>query len=261
MNNGSDTILAVKAVTKRFGGLVAVSDLSLDVRHGSITAIIGPNGAGKTTLFNLISGLIRPDSGTISFKGKRIDTKRPWEIPYLGISRTFQNLRVFHNMNIIENVMTGRYTHSSGGILSCAARLRAARREEQKIREKALYWMKFMNIDSIGAKKLKEVPFETQRIVEIARAVTAEPELVLLDEPAAGLNITETKNLIDTIYRIREIGTTILIVEHDIDLIMEISDHIIVLDFGKKIADGTAKQVRNDRKVIAVYLGEEYGKQ
>ncbi len=257
----NDTILRVEGLTKRFGGLVAVCDLSFSVRRGSITAVIGPNGAGKTTLFNLISGLEHPDSGSITLHGKRVDTKRPWEIPGLGIARTFQNLRVFSNMTILENVMMGRYTHSSSGILACALNYRATRREEQAIRERALHYMRFMNIDNLQDKKTSQIPFEKQRIVEITRAIASEPDLILLDEPAAGLNITETKNLIDTIYRIRELGTTVLIVEHDIDLIMEISDRIVVLDFGKKIAEGEPKDVRNDTKVIAVYLGEEYVKQ
>jgi branched-chain amino acid transport system ATP-binding protein len=260
-DNSLNTILRADELTKRFGGLVAVSDLRFDVKRGSITAIIGPNGAGKTTIFNLISGLIQPDSGKISFKEERIDTKKPWEIPYLGIARTFQNLRVFSNMTILENIMMGRYTRSSGGIIPCAMNIRTVRKQERRIRERALHWMRFMDIDSLQEKQIKEVPFEKQRLVEITRAIASEPDLILLDEPAAGLNITESKTLTEAIYRVRELGTTILIVEHDIDLIMEISDHIVVLDFGKKIAEGIPKEVRKNQKVIAVYLGEEFGKQ
>jgi branched-chain amino acid transport system ATP-binding protein len=250
-----DKLLQTKNLTKRFGGLVAVSDLSFDVEAGSITAIIGPNGAGKTTLFNLISGLLKPDRGKILYKEERLDIKKQWEIPYLGIARTFQNLRVFSNMTITENIMMGRYTHSSSGLFSCALNLKRYRLEERKIRERAHHWMKFFNIDSLQDRKIKEIPFEKQRLVEITRAVASEPELILLDEPAAGLNVTETKTLIDSIYKIRALGTTILIVEHDIDLVMEISEKIIVLNFGEKIADGPSKTVRNDERVIAVYLG------
>ncbi|UCB44706.1 MAG: ABC transporter ATP-binding protein [Spirochaetota bacterium] len=253
-----ERILNTENLTKHFGGLLAISNLSFDVMQGSITAIIGPNGAGKTTLFNLISGLLKPDSGKILYKEKRLDTKKHWEIPHMGIARTFQNLRVFANMTITENIMMGRYTHSSSGIFSCALNLKRYRNEERDIRERAHYWMEFMNIDSLKGKKLKEIPFEKQRLVEITRAVASEPELILLDEPAAGLNVTETKTLTDSIYKIRELGTTILIVEHDIDLVMEISERIIVLNFGEKIAEGPPKIVRNDEKVIAVYLGSEF---
>ena len=261
MDNGSNIILRTERLTKRFGGLVAVSDLSFEVKRNSITAIIGPNGAGKTTLFNLISGLIHPDGGVIVFNEDRIDTKKSWEIPYLGIARTFQNLRVFSNMTVLENVMMGRYTLSSGGIIPCAMNIRHIRKQEHRIREAAVRWMQFMEIDSLQEKRIMEVPFEKQRLVEITRAVASEPDIILLDEPAAGLNITESKRLTDAIYRVRSLGTTILIVEHDIDLIMEISDRIIVLDFGRKIAEGIPKEVRNDERVIAVYLGEEFGAQ
>jgi branched-chain amino acid transport system ATP-binding protein len=250
-------ILTVQQISKSFGGLKAITDLSFAVREGSITAIIGPNGAGKTTLFNLISGLYRLDMGSILFKGKRIELLRPFLIPFQGIARTFQKLSVFTNMNVLENVMLGRYTLSSSGFFTCALNLRKYREEEKDIREKALFWLKFMNLEQIWNKRIREIPFEKQRLVEITRAITAEPELILLDEPAAGLNITETRNLINSIYKIRELGKTVLIVEHDMDLVMEISEKIVVLNFGQKIAEGPPREIQGDQRVISVYLGRE----
>jgi len=256
--NVNNPVLRLGDLSKSFGGLKAISSLSLEVAPGSISAIIGPNGAGKTTVFNLISGLEKTDGGSIHFRDTRIDVMRSWEIPPLGIARTFQNLRLFSNMTVLENVMMGRYVRSRASLLGCALNLRGPRREERDIREKALQWLDFMGITGLSDRKIREIPFEKQRLVEITRALAGEPALLLLDEPAAGLNITETRNLIDTIYRIRNLGITILVIEHDMDLIMEISERISVLNFGRKIAEGGPAEVRSNRDVIAVYLGKEF---
>jgi branched-chain amino acid transport system ATP-binding protein len=249
-------ILRVSSLTKNFGGLRAIGNLSFDVRARSITAVIGPNGAGKTTLFNLISGFYKPDHGEIVFKDRRIDLLRAHEIPALGIARTFQNLSVYANMSVLENVMTGRHTLSTSGLFACSLGLRRCRREERDIEARAFDWLRFMNMETLAHRKVTEVPFESQRYVEITRAVAAEPDLILLDEPAAGLNVTETKNLVDAIYKIRELGITILIVEHDMDLVMEVSDRIVVLNFGEKVAEGPPKEIRKNERVIDVYLGK-----
>ena len=252
------SILNIEAVSKRFGGLKALSNLSFNVYENQITAIIGPNGAGKTTLFNLISGLIPIDSGKIFYNEKRIDHLKPYERTKLGIARTFQTLGVFSNMTVIENVMVGEDSHSKTGIIHTIFNTNKHKQEEKFLREKAIYWLSRMGIEDIMGKNLSEIPFEKQRLVEITRAIASDPKLLLLDEPAAGLNITETRSLISKIRDINKSGITILIVEHDMEMIMEISDRIIVLNFGEKIAEGRPEEIQTNDKVISIYLGTTY---
>ncbi len=253
-----NSILTVKKITKSFGGIEAIKNLSFEIEKNSITAIIGPNGAGKTTLFNLISGLVKSDTGKILLNNKDITDLESYDIPKLGIARTFQNLGIFSNMNVLENVMTGQHIHFKSGLFHHAFNTKRYKIEEEIFMKKAIHWLEFMGINELRDKKLTEIPFEKQRLVEIARALASEPELLLLDEPAAGLNITETQSLIKIIRKIKELGITILIVEHDMDMVMDVSDWIIVLNFGEKIAEGTPQDIQNNDKVIKVYLGTTF---
>ena len=250
-----NTILSIGDISKKFGGLKAISNLSFDVRQNNITAIIGPNGAGKTTLFNLISRLIPVDKGQIIFNKQKIENLQSYEIAKLGIARTFQNLGIFSNMTVIENVMIGEDIHIKSGLIHSIFNTGIYKREEESLKEKAIYWLNFMGIEDVTYKKLSEIPFEKQRLVEITRAVASEPKLLMLDEPAAGLNITETRALINKVKKINDNGITILIVEHDMDMVMEVSDRIIVLNFGEKIAEGKPEDIQKDKNVISIYLG------
>jgi len=251
-------ILTINGVSKRFGGLKALTNLSFEVYENQVTAVIGPNGAGKTTLFNLISGLIPIDSGKIIFNRRRIEHLKSYERTKLGIARTFQTLGVFSNMTVIENVMLGEDIYAETGIISTIFNTKRHRKEEKNLREKAVYWLNKMGIEDVKDKNLSEIPFEKQRLVEITRAIVSNPKLLLLDEPAAGLNITETRSLISKIKDINDSKITILIVEHDMDMIMEISDRIVVLNFGEKIAEGKPEEIQKNDKVISIYLGTTY---
>jgi branched-chain amino acid transport system ATP-binding protein len=250
-------LLEIDNLSKRFGGLQAVKDVSFAVEQGMIKAVIGPNGAGKTTLFNLVSGFLAPDAGSVTFDGRPLHGRGPHRVAEAGVSRTFQHIRLFGRMTALENVMVGRHVRSRSGFLAGMLSLPAARREDRAVREHALGVMEFLGIAGLAGAEATSLSYGQQRSVELARALAAEPRMLLLDEPAAGLNMRETADLAKLIVRVRDRGVTILIVEHDMSLVMNISDEIAVLSYGEKIADDRPLAVQKDPDVIRVYLGED----
>jgi len=250
-------LLEIKKLSKRFGGLQAVKDVSFIVPQGSIKAVIGPNGAGKTTLFNLVSGFLQPDEGTIVYNDTRIHGSHPHEIASHGLSRTFQHIRLFSHMTALDNVMVGRHVKSKAGFIAGMLNLPWTWKEEQDIKHKALEVMDLLGIANFASDDATSLSYGQQRAVELARALAGEPAMLLLDEPAAGLNMRETADMADMILRIRDRGVTVLIVEHDMQLVMKISDEIAVLSYGEKIADGTPHAIQHNEEVVRVYLGED----
>jgi branched-chain amino acid transport system ATP-binding protein len=250
-------LLEVQGVSKRFGGVRAVNDVSFRVEKGMIKAVIGPNGAGKTTLFNMVSGFIAPDAGTIAFSGAALHGEPPHRVAARGVARTFQNIRLFAGMSALENVMVGRYLRAQAGFLAGLLGLGRARREDAAARGRALEVMEFLGIAHLADAEATHLAYGQQRAVELARALAAEPELLLLDEPAAGLNIRETRELSALIARVRARGITVLLVEHDMSLVMRICDEVLVLSYGEKIADADPPTVQRDPQVVRVYLGDE----
>jgi branched-chain amino acid transport system ATP-binding protein len=255
----ADPILEVKNLRKEFGGLVAVNDVSFQVEVGQIRAIIGPNGAGKTTLYNLISRLYTPTAGKIVYKQKRIDRLPPHRMARLGISRTFQNLQIMNNMTVLENVMIGYHCKQKHGILSSAFRIRSFKSEEKKAVQIAMEKLSFVGLESKADRFASDLSFGEERMLEFARALASNPQLLMLDEPASGLNTREMERIAELIYKIREQGVTVMLIEHDMELVMNISDIVTVLNYGQKIAEGTPREVQNNKDVITAYLGEESG--
>jgi branched-chain amino acid transport system ATP-binding protein len=249
-------MLRLNGITKIFGGLTALEDVSFSVADKSITGVIGPNGAGKTTLFNIITGLYTQTSGEVYLGEKNISFFETEVLAGLGLVRTFQNVELFGQMTVLENVMVGLHTKSKSGIFSCAFKIPGQIKEEKYIREKSLEWLAYTGIADMADVKAGNLPFGKGRLLEISRALAAGPKVVLMDEPAAGLNSRETAELALLIRRIKESGITVVLVEHDMDLVMDICDSIVVLNLGKKLAEGTPRQIQENPSVISAYLGE-----
>jgi branched-chain amino acid transport system ATP-binding protein len=249
-------LLEARRVVKRFGGLMAVNEVDFTIEPGSMVSIIGPNGAGKTTFFNCITGIYKPEGGTIQFAGHSLVGKRPDQITALGIARTFQNIRLFANMTVLENVLVGMHSHMHAHLWDILARTVEFSREDQAARKKAQEILEYVGLKGSGDELAKNLPYGAQRRVEVARALAAQPKLLLLDEPTAGMNPQESSEAVTLFRRLRdELGITVLLIEHQMRVVMGISERITVLDYGARIAEGTPKEISHNPRVIEAYLG------
>jgi len=251
------SLLTAKDISKRFGGVQALTDVAFTINHGEIYGLIGPNGAGKTSLFNVLTGIYEPDGGSFVFDGEPLDRLKPNEVAERGIARTFQNIRLFQNLSAVENVMIGRHVRTKAGVFGAVFRDKRTLAEEAAIEKRAYELLDYVGVAKRANDLAKHLAYGDQRRLDIARALATEPKLLALDEPAAGMNATETRDLKRLLEDIRHDGITILLIEHDMKLVMNVCDRVLVLDYGKKIAEGTAAVVQNDPTVIAAYLGGE----
>jgi branched-chain amino acid transport system ATP-binding protein len=248
-------LLAVTALSRSFGGVLAVDQVSFELRAGKVNSIIGPNGAGKTTLLNLLSGVYKPSAGRVAFDGSDVTGLAPHRLAARGMARTFQNLQVFFNMSALENVMVGRHLRERAGWIAAMLRARRLAEGERESRAESAELLRFVGLGDYLEAQAESMPYGALKRLEIARALAARPKLLLLDEPAAGLNPTETQEITGLIVRLSQSGTTVVLVEHNMRLVMGVSDHIVVLDYGRKLCEGSAEKVRHDPRVIEAYLG------